>query len=187
MGTLLAQFPAGFKCEPRSIDYLDALLHAFAEYPVAVELRHRSWSDRFPETIGLLNAHGAALTQIDEPQFQTSIRQNQLPNITGFYYLRLHGRNAAKWWRHDHKDERYDYLYAREELIKYADVLTSVAPLVRRAARAYMNNHFSAKAVVNAAQLKALVGQEVATLPEALQQQYEMSKVTPKVLAPRPR
>jgi hypothetical protein len=29
--------------------------------------------------------------QIDEPKFKLSIRQNQLPNISGFYYMRLRG------------------------------------------------------------------------------------------------
>ena len=38
----------------------------------------------------------AAWTQIDEPKFKFSIRQNYLPNVSGFYYMRLHGRNAAQ-------------------------------------------------------------------------------------------
>ena len=68
---------------------------------VAVELRHKSWSDAIGDTLSLLNAFGAALVQIDEPKFRFSIRQNYLPNVTSFYYMRLHGRNAAQWWRHD--------------------------------------------------------------------------------------
>jgi uncharacterized protein YecE (DUF72 family) len=96
LGALLAQFPPSFKQSPRSQDYLHALLSRFRDYPVAVELRHRSWSDGFAATLTLLNSHNAALTQIDEPKFQVSIRQNQLPNISGFYYMRLHGRNAAQ-------------------------------------------------------------------------------------------
>jgi uncharacterized protein YecE (DUF72 family) len=161
LGALLAQFPASFKYSVESVAYLDALLRAFGEYPLAIELRHNTWSDHFAEAIVLLNSHGAALAQIDEPKFKTSIRQNQLPNIQGFYYLRLHGRNAKKWWRHDHKDERYDYLYAAEELQEFASVLTSVQPLVKKDARAYFNNHFAAKSVANAATVKAIVGQPV--------------------------
>ena len=80
---------------PNRRRYLDALLQRFRDYPIAVELRHRSWSDDFSSTLSLLNSHDAALTQIDEPKFKVSIRQNQLPNISGFYYMRLHGRNAA--------------------------------------------------------------------------------------------
>src|SRR5687767_5684994 len=70
LGALLAQFPPSFKDTPSSRDYLAQLLRAFAEYPVAVELRHRSWSDAFGETISLLNGFGAALVQIDEPKFK---------------------------------------------------------------------------------------------------------------------
>ena len=65
VGALLAQFPPSFKDSPQSRDYLAQLLRAFAEYPVAVELRHRSWSDAIAETLSLLNAFGAAWVQID--------------------------------------------------------------------------------------------------------------------------
>ena len=83
IGALLAQFPPSFKQTSESQAYLDALLQRFRDYPIAVELRHRSWSDDFGSTLSLLNSHNAALTQIDEPKFKVSIRQNQLPNITG--------------------------------------------------------------------------------------------------------
>ncbi len=36
-------------------------------------------------------------------------------------YVRLHGRNAAKWWDHDEAEDRYDYLYSRGELAPFAD------------------------------------------------------------------
>jgi uncharacterized protein YecE (DUF72 family) len=163
IGALLAQFPASFKHGAESIDYLDALLRAFDAYPVAVELRHRSWSDHSDDTIGLLNAHGAAFTQIDEPKFRTSIRQNLLPNITGFYYLRLHGRNAKQWWHHEHKDDRYNYLYSAEELDEFADTLTAVNAIVTKDPRAYLNNHYSAKSVANAMSLRQMVGVPRAT------------------------
>ena len=53
----------------------------FRRYPVAVELRHRSWSERIGDTLALLNNFGAAWVQIDEPKFRFSIRQNYLPNV----------------------------------------------------------------------------------------------------------
>src|SRR5439155_17357533 len=115
LGALLAQFPPSFKDSDASREYLTGLLRAFTGYPVAVELRHRSWSDRIGETLSLLNEWGAAWVQIDEPKFRFSIRQNYLPNVRGFYYMRLHGRNAAQWWRHDKSEDRYDYLYSSEE------------------------------------------------------------------------
>ncbi|HMI89641.1 MAG TPA: DUF72 domain-containing protein, partial [Polyangiaceae bacterium] len=93
LGALLCQFPASFKRDDASVDYLTWLLETFVDHRLAVELRHRSWSDEFGLTLRLLNEHDAAFVQIDEPKFKTSIRQNQLPNITSFYYLRAHGRN----------------------------------------------------------------------------------------------
>ena len=98
LGPLLAQFPPSFKSDGRSCDYLDWLLGAFEAYPVAVELRHRTWSDDTQGTLDLLNRHGAAWVQIDEPKFTSSIRQDRRPNAKGFYYMRLHGRNAEAWW-----------------------------------------------------------------------------------------
>src|SRR6187431_911260 len=60
LGALLAQFPPSFKDSPDTREYLAQLLRAFADYPVAVELRHRSWSDNVGETLSMLNAFDAA-------------------------------------------------------------------------------------------------------------------------------
>lgn len=160
LGALLCQFPASFKRADASVEYLTWLLKAFVDYRLAVELRHRSWSDRFGETIALLNEHDAAFVHIDEPKFQTSIRQNQLPNVTTFYYLRAHGRNAKKWWHHQHKDERYDYLYSAAEIAEFGETLKAVRQIVPKT-YAYMNNHADAKSVANAIELKHFLGEPV--------------------------
>ena len=158
LGALLAQFPPSFKDTPESRDVLAALMRAFNEYPVAVELRHRTWSDRIAETLSLLNAFKAAWVQIDEPKFRFSIRQNYLPNIHGFYYLRLHGRNAAKWWKHDKSEDRYDYLYSADELKEFSETAGAARQLVKKT-YLYTNNHFSAKSVANAVMLKQQLGE----------------------------
>jgi uncharacterized protein YecE (DUF72 family) len=160
LGALLAQFPPSFKSTPASRDYLAQLLRAFGDYPIAVELRHRSWSDAFGETLHLLNGFQAAWAQIDEPKFKFSIRQNALPNVTGFYYMRLHGRNAAQWWRHDKSEDRYNYLYSADELNEFSETASAAKELVKRA-YLYTNNHFSAKSVVNAVMLKAQLGEPI--------------------------
>jgi uncharacterized protein YecE (DUF72 family) len=153
LGALLAQFPPSFKDDPPSRDYLEHLLRAFAGFPVAVELRHSSWSDQIADTLTMLNAFDAAWVQIDEPKFRFSIRQNALPNVKSFYYMRLHGRNAAKWWRHEKSEDRYDYLYSAGELEEFADTADAARRLVKKV-YLYANNHFSAKSVANAAMIK---------------------------------
>jgi uncharacterized protein YecE (DUF72 family) len=160
LGALLAQFPASFKNDPQSQDYLASLLRAFGDYPMAVELRHKSWSDAIGDTLTLLNGFGAAWVQIDEPKFRFSIRQNYLPNVTSFYYMRLHGRNAAQWWRHDKSEDRYNYLYAANELKEFSAIAGAAKTLVKKS-YLYTNNHFSSKSVVNAVMLKAQLGEPI--------------------------
>ena len=160
LGALLAQFPASFKDSPASRGYLAGLLRAFGDYTVAVELRHKSWSDGIGETLALLNTFGAAWVQIDEPKFRFSIQQNYLPNVTGFYYMRLHGRNAAQWWQPKKPEDRYNYLYSADELKAFADTAGAATQLVKKT-YLYTNNHFSAKSVANAAMIKQQLGEPV--------------------------
>jgi uncharacterized protein YecE (DUF72 family) len=186
LGALLAQFPASFKNEPGSRDYLAWLLHAFREYPVAIELRHRSFSDDPGETMELLGEYGAALVQIDEPKFHTSIRQNRVANVKTFYYLRLHGRNAAQWWKHDKSEDRYNYLYSPEELDPIVEAVEEASRDVKKA-YTYANNHFSAKSVANAATIKAKLGQPLdGEYPETFVQRYPDLKGLVKILPAPP-
>lgn len=172
IGALLAQFPPSFKDSPQARDYLAQLLRAFAEYPMAVEVRHRSWSDSIGDTVSLLNAFGAAWVQIDEPKFRFSIRQNYLPNVKSFYYMRLHGRNAAQWWKHDKSEDRYNYLYSEGELQEFSETAKAALELVKKS-YLYTNNHFSSKSVVNAVMLKAQLGYPIeGEYPESLVDAY---------------
>jgi len=160
LGALLAQFPPSFRNGDEAREYLDWLLQAFSGYSVAVELRHRTWSDDAAAVTELLARHRAAWVQIDEPKFRFSIRQTELPNLRSLCYMRLHGRNAEKWWTHDHPDERYNYLYSPAEIDTFAGTVNRVRQLVHRI-YVYMNNHFAGKAVANAAALRHALGQEV--------------------------
>jgi uncharacterized protein YecE (DUF72 family) len=186
LGALLAQFPASFKHDNESRGYLEWLLKAFRDYPVAVELRHRSWSDNAEETAALLAGFEASLAQIDEPKFKTSIRQTLLPNVRTFYYLRLHGRNAAQWWRHEKSEDRYNYLYTPEELAPFAEAAKDASRAVKKA-YLYANNHFSAKSVANAAILKAQLGQELdGEYPAEFVERYPDLKGIVKLLPEQP-
>jgi uncharacterized protein YecE (DUF72 family) len=160
LGALLAQFPPSFHASDVTRDRLAWLLGVFSDFQLAVELRHRSWSEASEATAGLLGEHGAAWVQIDEPKFRFSIRQDFSPNVPGIYYMRLHGRNAAAWWRPDQPADRYDYLYSATELEHVALAVAHASRHVRRL-RVYFNNHFEAKAVANAAILKHRLGQPV--------------------------
>ena len=172
LGAVLAQFPPSFRSTPPSRDYLAGLLRSLESYAVAVELRHRSWSDQVGETLSLLNGFGAAWVQIDEPKFRFSIRQNYLPNVKGFYYMRLHGRNAAKWWTHEKAEDRYDYLYSNDELKDITETADAARHIVKKL-YLYTNNHFSAKSVANAVMIKKQLGEPIeGEYPDAFLARY---------------
>ena len=161
LAAVLAQFPSSFHAGPDARAYLEWLLGGLQAYPVAVELRHKSWSDDAAATRAILDAFGAAWALIDEPKFQSSIQQDSQVTLSGpspIAYLRFHGRNAATWWEHDTPEDRYNYLYSGEELQPFARATESASATGKRVL-AYFNNHFSSKAVANAVVLKRDLGQ----------------------------
>ncbi|MGH9372685.1 MAG: DUF72 domain-containing protein [Vicinamibacterales bacterium] len=186
LGALLAQFPPSFKNDPESRGYLEWLLMAFRGHSLAIELRHRSWSDSAADTMTLLEEHDAAWAQIDEPKFRTSIRQDFRPNARSFYYLRLHGRNAAQWWKPDSSEDRYNYLYTAGELEPFAEA-AKAASREKKKAYLYANNHFSAKSIANAAILKHQLGQELdgEYLPELVERYPDLKGIV-KLLPDQP-
>jgi len=159
LGSVLAQFPSRFHDTTEARAYLHWLLRTFGDYPLAVELRHRSWSDAATDTTALLAEAGAAWVQIDEPKFASSVHQALEPNA-GVMYVRLHGRNAAQWWTHDKSEDRYNYLYSARELQEFSDVAGAARRLVKKS-YLYTNNHYSSKSVVNALMLKAQLGEPI--------------------------
>ncbi len=162
LAAVLIQFPPSFHAEPAMREYVDWLLDAFSGYPIAVELRHRTWSDDAQATRALLDRHRAAWALIDEPKFDASVRQHLSDAASGapLAYIRLHGRNAAMWWDHDEAEDRYNYLYSPKELEPFARAAEQAATASRRVL-VYFNNHFSAKAVANAAILRKELGQPI--------------------------
>jgi uncharacterized protein YecE (DUF72 family) len=171
LAAVLLQFPSSFHAKPETRDYLDWLLRALHGYPLAVEVRHRSWSDDAADTAARLAAHGAAWALTDQPKFKSSVQQHResfsragaasagktTPDV---FYIRLHGRNAKHWWEHGESEDRYNYLYSPDELEPFAEVAEETAHAGRRVLM-YLNNHFSAKAVANAALLKHRLGQKL--------------------------
>jgi len=192
MAALLVQFPTSFHADEPMREYLSWVLDAFADYPLAVELRHRSWFAPGAETSARLASGRAGLVIADSPEtgaergtgvFSTEIAvlgtgldyeagSRPVPKTTISVentpvplYFRFHGRNADAWWNHEQAEDRYNYLYSPAELQPFAAAATEAAQAGRKV-MAFMNNHFSAKAVANAAVLKSQLGQTVPGLYE---------------------
>src|SRR5216684_1519608 len=144
LGALLIQFPVSFKNTSLNREYLEQLLRQFIEYPRVVEVRHESWDN--PETIAEFMRHNVG-------------------------FVRLHGRNYEQWFDSDDRNDRYNYLYKPAELEKWKEKVESIA---RRAESTYViaNNHFEAKAAVNALELRHLLEGKKVRAPGTLLKHY---------------
>lgn len=156
LDALLFQFPWSFRDTANNRDWLAKIADAFAEWPVAVEIRHDSWAD-----VDFFRQHRLIYCNVDQPQLNHCVPATAIVTADTGYY-RLHGRNATNWFR-DNKDvygARYDYLYTEAELAGLLPQIQAVAAKTKDTFVIF-NNHKHGKAFANALQLKA------ALLPEA--------------------
>jgi uncharacterized protein YecE (DUF72 family) len=175
LGAILAQFPTSFRPDEATVEYLEDLIRRLrgSGLPLAVELRHREWTES-EETSAirkLLEEQDVAWVMIDEPRFKTSIRH--VPLTADLGYFRFHGRNYQNWWKHGETEDRYNYLYTPEEQKHLAEDVREVAAHTHET-YAFYNNHYGAKAVVNALQLQMELGRNVdmGELPEPLRNTF---------------
>jgi uncharacterized protein YecE (DUF72 family) len=175
LGALLIQFPVSFKNTSLNREYLEQLLRQFIEYPRVVEVRHESWDN--PETIAEFMRQNVGFCNIDQPLLGRSLAPTE--HVTsGVGYVRLHGRNYDQWFDSDNRDDRYNYLYKPAELEKWKAKIEIIA---HKAKTTYViaNNHFQAKAAVNALELKHLLSGKKVAAPETLVRQYpELRKIS---------
>ena len=150
LGALLAQFPPSFKNDTYGRQILNAVINTFGQYRLAVELRHRSWSDD-ENTAKLLRERNVAWVQIDEPKFQSSIATD-IPLTSDMAYFRFHGRNKEMWWKGD-RETRYEYLYSPEEIDELVERLKEANKQVNLLF-ALFNNHWRGYAPRNAVDMK---------------------------------
>ncbi len=169
LGGLLAQFPFWFDAARPNLEHLGRVIDTFGDLPLVVELRHRSLLA--PRIVERLRAREVSFCNVDQPASSTSIEVGA--RVTGpVGYLRLHGRNADRWFaKGAGRDEKYDYLYPPEELERFVPL---VRELVEGTERTYVigNNHFLGKAPANVLELKAAFEGGAVEVPPALVRTY---------------
>jgi uncharacterized protein YecE (DUF72 family) len=156
LGALLLQFPISFTHTPEHVEYLLRLRGRFDVYPLVLEVRHSSWNDaRVRE---LLADWGIGICNIDQPLLGRALKPAAEVTSPVVGYVRLHGRNYKNWFSEKASvAERYDYLYSMRELEPWADRVKTVASQTRDT-YGITNNHNIGKAVTNAIELLALLG-----------------------------
>lgn len=161
LGALLAQFPPSFKNDGFGQQILGAVIKTFNEHRLAVELRHRSWSDD-ENTARFLRENNVTWVQIDEPKFQSSIA-GEVPITADVAYFRFHGRNAEMWWK-GNSETRYKYLYSGDEINELVEKV-EVASEQTNLTFALFNNHWRGYAPRNAVDMMKALQLPFADLP----------------------
>lgn len=158
LGACLVQFPHAFARSRKSARYLLEVCRGLAPVPTVVEFRNASWVEE--ETFDFLRRHGLAFCCVDEPRLEGLIPPVAV-TTSKIGYVRFHGRNAERWWRHEEAHERYDYLYGSEELAEWVPKIRQMEASAEKV-YVFMNNHYQAKAVRNARMLEELLSSEPA-------------------------
>jgi uncharacterized protein YecE (DUF72 family) len=149
---VIAQFPWGFKYSPGNLDHLKFIKDRFADCPLFVEFRNRSWIT--DEIFGELEKTRIGYCSVDEPRLKGLV-----PPVTkvttDLGYVRLHGRNAKNWWGRGGGD-RYDYLYSEEELREWVAKIQAMSQKARKTF-VFFNNCHAGQAARNARLMKDLL------------------------------
>jgi uncharacterized protein YecE (DUF72 family) len=168
LGALLIQFPISFKNTPENQAYLVQLLEKFQAYPLAVEIRHATWSD--PSVLSQFRMRGAGFVNIDQPILGKAIRPTDYAT-SSIGYIRLHGRNYKEWFDSEGRSDRYNYLYKQNELKEWVEKIESVSEDARETF-VITNNHPNGQAAVNALELEHLLTGLKVRVPETLLRKY---------------
>jgi len=152
LGAVLAQFPSSFAQTTENRAYIKHLVDNLGS-PLIVELRHMNWTT--DPIINWLAKLGVGYCCVDEPQIK-----GLMPPVARAAaqpaYVRFHGRNATKWYRHNQPHERFDYRYNPRELQGWAQKIKLLESEVGKV-MVFFNNHFQAKAVEGAKMLKVIL------------------------------
>jgi uncharacterized protein YecE (DUF72 family) len=145
---LLAQFPYSFHYNEKNMEHLKRLKEWFENIEVVIEFRNREWIRS--ETMQFLKKEGLGYVCVDEPDIKGLIK-NVTAVTSRISYLRMHGRNAQKWYGSEGSD-RYNYLYSKDELMEWVPRIKEMEKMSSITLVAF-NNHPIGKAIINAREL----------------------------------
>ncbi len=181
LGGVLFQLSPYFKNEASALDILKGVLDAvsYKEYNYAVEFRHLSWLGESVKEIDAaaleaLRERNVANVLIDGPGLHAGTDQT-----ADHAYVRFHGRNYDIWYKGekeaDHRLDRYDYLYKKEQLLPWVPRIKE-AELKAAKVRVYFNNHARSKSVRNAFLLMDMLQIEHKSKEIHLQDQFTLGE-----------
>ena len=164
LGCVLAQFPTSFHYNDQNYAYLRSFRQRMGDIPTVVEFRHRSWVQN--AVFQGLSDLELGFCCVDQPQLAVLIPPVAVATAP-IGYIRLHGRNAAKWWQHEQAYEIYDYSYTQLELSEW---IPKLQKLQQQAQQVYIfaNNCYKSQSITTARHLKAMLGIQTTEFPVQL-------------------
>jgi len=145
LGAVLIQLPPSFTVKEfrNTEEFLDRLPGG---YDYAIEFRNPSWNTEGPWE--MLKHYNIAAVMTDSPE-QDKLKFLSDTIVTANHsFIRWHGRQVKP---------RYNYLYSKEELKPWAEKVKQISTETA-VVRGYFNNHYGARAVVNALEFKQMLG-----------------------------
>jgi uncharacterized protein YecE (DUF72 family) len=157
---LLCQFPQSMHCTRSACDWIGKLAEELSHLHLAVEFRHRSWAR--PGLPAWLAEKGLDLVAVDVPDIGALFPRGWTRS-TSTAYVRLHSRNAGKWYRSG--EERYDYHYSDSELGEWIEELARQDQEGgTERALILFNNCQRGQAAINARRTRELMGAQAPQL-----------------------
>lgn len=153
LGCILVQFPWSFRPSNPNAAYIAGLGRLLPDMPVTVEFRNTEWVQE--RTFDLLRRSRLGFCCVDEPRL-SGLFPPLAVATSPLAYLRFHGRNAAKWWKHEQAWERYNYLYSRDELEEWVPRIRALAGQAERTMVLFNNCHVG-QAATNADMLAQML------------------------------
>jgi uncharacterized protein YecE (DUF72 family) len=173
----LAQFPWGFRNSVENRAWLVDLRRQFPDTPLFVEFRNSGWIEE--PVFDFMRQHALSYVSVDEPRLRGLVPPLARAT-TEAGYVRLHGRNARRWYAdrevparpeaaaaaaeppprtsREQGALRYDYLYNETELREWAEKIKQLVQETRQT-YVFFNNCHAGQAPVNAQAMKDLLQQ----------------------------
>ncbi|HUQ63837.1 MAG TPA: DUF72 domain-containing protein [Acidimicrobiales bacterium] len=171
LGAILLQYPRWFGPKEANREQLREARQRLPDFSLCVEFRNGRWleGDECERTFEFLESQDLAFVCVDEPAGFPSSVPPVVAVTSELAVVRFHGRNSETWEQNTPTAAlRFRYLYSRTELEEWVPKIGELAASAREV-HVLMNNCYRDQAVINGAQLAALLqGAEPPTEEEDL-------------------
>jgi uncharacterized protein YecE (DUF72 family) len=153
---ILFQFPYSFHNNKENLKKIENIKNLSSNINIAIELRHKSFiEDNF---FRFCKDNNLIFVNIDQPQISYNIPLTTICTNNKISYFRFHGRKIDTWFADNIESyERYNYSYSEKEIDELKDAI-----IQNKAENIIIsfNNHYKAKAVINAIELMEKLGKK---------------------------